>query len=123
MGSRPSNRSASVAATSTSAPSLAEMAAQKGDHLLYLVTVLGRAGEDVVVLPPFVVHGLHRFTSGSELRFKIAGHLNVGDRDSPISGTVRRSVQHENRGLNLRGQASRIAIRIENGGPHGIAPD
>src|SRR5262245_8281862 len=99
------------------------MAAQKGDHLLYLVTVLGRAGKDVVVSTPFVIHDLYRPASGSELHLKVACHLNVGDRDSSISGTVRRSVQHENRGLNVSGQASRIAGRVENSGPHVAGSD
>src|SRR5215831_7968295 len=99
------------------------MTAQKGDDLLYFVAVLGLAGEDVVVPTPFVVHGLYRLASGSELRLKIARHLNVGDRGSPINGTVRRSVQHENRGLNLSRQASRIASRVENSGSHVAGAD
>ena len=47
------------------AMSLAEMAAQERDHLLYLVAVLCGAGEDVIVPTPFVIHGLYRLASGS----------------------------------------------------------
>ncbi len=61
------------------------MAPQEGQHLLYLVAVLRRATENVIVPASLVVHGLHRFTSRSQLRLEIARHLDVRDRDPVIS--------------------------------------
>jgi len=45
--------------------SLAQMAAQEREHLLHLVAVLCRVGEDVVVPSPLVIHSLYRLAGGS----------------------------------------------------------
>lgn len=74
---------------------------QKLEHLLYLVAVLGRAGENVIVPASVVVHGLNRFASGPQLPLEASCHLDVRDRYSSVCRTVGGTVQHEEGRLDL----------------------
>src|SRR5712692_768598 len=88
------------------------MTPQEGQHLLYLVAVLRRATENVIVPASLVVHGLHRLTSRPEFRLEIARHLDVRDCDSAVSGTVCRAVQYQDRCPDLNGKVTWIASGV-----------
>src|SRR5712692_7515071 len=101
--------------------SVAKMAHEECQHPLHLVTVLGRATENVIVPASLVVHGFHRLTGRSQRRLKVARHLYVRERAPAVGGAVCRAMQHQDRCFDLRGKVSEltwIARGVENGGLH-----